>query len=127
MKNTKRRILIVDDSPSFTRVIKLTMEAEGNYEVWEENNARTAVETARKIDPDLILLDVIMPAMDGGDVLSQLREEPSLKRVPVIFLTASVRKGEVAGNHGMIGGNFFLAKPVTAEELIKCIEQRIWT
>jgi len=125
MKQKKRKILIVDDSPAFTKMIKRTMEANGNYEVWEENHAKWALETARTVDPDLILLDVIMPAMDGGDVLSQFRDDPVLRNIPVIFLTASVRKTEVSQHNGTIGGNFFIAKPVGAEELIECIERRL--
>jgi CheY-like chemotaxis protein len=107
----KRKILVIDDSRGFTKVIKLTLEAGANYEVLEENDPLKCVETARKFRPDLILLDVIMPEIDGGDVLTQIRSDPFL------------RKKEVAEHGGNIGGNFFIAKPVSAEELIACIER----
>jgi len=106
-------------------MIKLAMEAEANYEVLEENDSQRAVETARTFYPDIIFLDIIMPTMDGGDILSQLRKDSLLRNIPVIFLTASVPKTEVLENKGTIGGNFFLAKPVSAKELIECIEKRI--
>ena len=119
----KRKIMIIDDSRGFTKIIKLTLEAGANYEVLEENNPKLGLETARNFHPDLILLDVIMPNLDGGDVLTQIRSDPYLRSVPVVFLTATVRKKEVLDHHGAIGGNFFMAKPVSAEELIECIER----
>jgi CheY-like chemotaxis protein len=115
--------MIIDDSRGFTKIIKLTLEAGANYEVLEENNPEKGVETARKFRPDLILLDVIMPNLDGGDVLTRIRSDPFLRSVPVVFLTATVRKKEVVAHDGNIGGNFFMAKPVSAEELIACIER----
>ncbi len=121
----KRKILIVDDSPGFTKIIKLTVEAEAGFEVREENNPQRAVETARKFQPDLILLDIIMPQMDGGDVLSMIRADSLLRSIPVVFLTATVRKKEVVEHNGTIGGEFFIAKPVSAKELIECIEEHV--
>src|SRR4051812_5997949 len=66
----KRRILIVDDEPDFTFMMGLTLEQTGQFEVRQENDAFQALATAREFLPDLILLDVMMPDMDGGDVLS---------------------------------------------------------
>lgn len=121
----KRKILIVDDSPGFTKVVRLAIEAEANYEVREQNDSQMAVETARKFQPDLILLDVIMPRMDGGGVLSLIRADSLLRGIPVVFLTATVLKKEVYEHNGTIGGEFFIAKPVGARELIECIEEHV--
>jgi two-component system OmpR family response regulator len=115
----KKRILMVDDEPGFTRLVRLTLP---QYEIREENDPRRAVETAQSFRPDLILLDVIMPDVDGGTVAAQIREDESLRDVPIVFLTAVVSQME-SPNHGMIDGYLFLAKPVTKEKLVECINQ----
>ena len=117
----KKRILLVDDEPGFTRLLRLVLP---RYEICEVNDARRAVETAQSFRPDLILLDVIMPDMDGGTVAAQIREDKSLRNVPIVFLTAVVSEKEVA-NQGKIGGFPFLAKPVTKEKLVECINLHI--
>src|SRR5438132_8569108 len=99
----KKRILIVDDEAGFTRLLKLTLERTGEYTVQEENDGTKAHETARRFRPDLILLDIVMPKIDGGDVASQLRADPMMKRTPIVFLTAIVSKQETQSG-GLIGG-----------------------
>jgi len=121
----KKRILIIDDEASFARMVKLNLEKTGDFDVRVENKATYAVSTAREFRPDLILLDVIMPAMDGGDVSSQIKRDRTLRDIPLIFLTATVSKRE-AGDVGLnSGGEFFLGKPVSVETLIHCIHERI--
>jgi CheY-like chemotaxis protein len=121
----KTRILIIDDEAGFARMVKLNLEKTGRFEVRVENKAPYAVPTAREFRPDLILLDVIMPAMDGGDVSNQIKRDRTLRDTPIIFLTATVSKRE-AGDVGLnSGGEFFLGKPVSVETLIHCINERI--
>ena len=121
----KRRILIIDDEVSFTRMVKLNLEKTGAFEVRAENKATSALPAAREFKPDLILLDVIMPGMDGGDVANQIKRDRNLRETPIIFLTATLSKRE-AGESGLnSGGEFFLAKPVTVENLIQCINERV--
>jgi DNA-binding response OmpR family regulator len=121
----KKRILIIDDEVSFARMVKLNLEKTGGFEVRVENRAVAALATAREFRPDLILLDVIMPNMDGGDVRRQLMRSSGLKDVPIIFLTATVSKRE-AGDAGFnSGGELFLAKPVSAEALIACVNEHL--
>ena len=122
----KKRILIIDDEPSFTRMVRLNLEKTGMFEVREENRATGAVTTAREFKPDLILLDVIMPTMDGGDVAAQIQNDRHLKGTPIIFLTATVSQRE-AGPTGALnsGGCLFLAKPVSVEALVKVINESI--
>ena len=119
----KKRILLVDDEKSFTNLLKLNLEETGNYEVRVENWAEDAIAAAREFKPDLILLDIIMPRMPGGNVAAQLKEDPALKNTPIIFLTAAVRKHQVEENDGIICDLPCLAKPASVETVIEMIEK----
>lgn len=121
----KKKILVVDDEPGFTEMVKFNLEATGRYRVLVENNSTFALQAALQFKPDVILLDVIMPEPEGPDVLFQLRNHPVVKHVPVIFLTATVRKGEVDSQTSANVGYVFLAKPSTLKELIACIESQL--
>ena len=121
----KRRILIIDDEASFTRMVKLNLEKTGSFEVRTENRATSALAAAREFKPDLVLLDVIMPSMDGGDVAALIQNDRVLKDTPIVFLTATVSPGE-AGSGGLnSGGSLFLAKPVSVEDLVKTITEHL--
>lgn len=122
---SQKRILIVDDEESFTRLVKLNLEAAGNYRVRTENRAPHALAAAKEFRPDLILLDVMMPDMDGGDIAAALQSDPDMKRIPIVFLTAAVRKEEVNSRGGLVGGAPCLAKPVSAETLIACLRKHL--
>jgi len=120
----KRRILIVDDDRDSTHLIKILLEKISHYLVLEENDAAKAHESARDFRPDLILLDIIMPQIDGGDIAAQIDADPGLQRTPIIFLTALVTKAEAkAGLH--IQGHPVLAKPIDIPELINRIEENL--
>lgn len=120
-----RKILAVDDEPGITHMIKLNLEATGDYEVMEEHLGEKALSTARSYRPDLILLDVMMPDADGSDIAAAIREDPVLRHTKVVFLTAIVSPAEVAPDGSAISGNIFLAKPVRTEALIACIEREL--
>jgi len=115
----KKRILLIDDEPSFTRMLKLNLEETGAYEVRAENKGTQALAAARQFKPDLILLDVVMPDISGGDVASQIEADKIVKDIPIVFLTAAAKKED----EGIIAGRDFIAKPVTVEEVIECIER----
>lgn len=121
----KKRILIVDDEPGFTRLLKLNLEDTGDYLVRVENIAGNAFDAAREFKPDLILLDVLMPGMDGGEVSARLQASSATKSIPIVFLTAAVRKEEVGAHGGRIGGFPYLAKPVDLPEVVACIERHL--
>lgn len=121
MTMAKKRILLIDDEPSFTRMLRLNLEKTGAYEVREENSGKKALATANEFKPDLILLDVIMPDADGGEVAAQIKADRNLKDVPIVFLTAVVTKKE----EGLIGGRPFLAKPAGVKEVVDCIEKHL--
>ena len=119
----KKRILVVDDQAANTRLLKLYLEQTNRYEVREENAPKTAVSTAESFHPDLILLDVMMPGVDGGELASRFQASHKLKDVPIVFLTATVTKGEVVAGGGQIGGFPFLAKPVVLSEVTACLKR----
>jgi two-component system, OmpR family, response regulator len=121
----KKRILVVDDEPSVTRLLKLNLEQTGLYEVHVENASSQVVAAARQFKPDLALLDVMMPEMDGGELAERLRQVSALKQMPIVFLTAAVKKEEVQSRRGQIGGYRFLAKPVELNELLDCLKEHL--
>ena len=121
----KKRILAVDDEPAFTRMIKLNLERTGRYEVRTENLGRNAIEAAREFRPDLILLDVMMPGVLGSEIAAQLQADPALRAIKFVFLTAVVTKGEALRSSGQIGGQTFVAKPISADDLCRVIEDHL--
>lgn len=120
---SKRRILIVDDEQVFARLLKLNLERTGCYEVATEARGREALGAAQAFRPDLILLDVIMPDLNGKEVAKQLEATPALRRVPIVFVTAAVSRDELADDPQPLGRHACLAKPVRLEEVLNCIEQ----
>jgi len=120
-----KKILIIDDETSITRLLKLNLEKTGTFVVRDENKGAKGYAAAREFKPDLILLDIMMPDMDGGDVASQLQSDPLLKSVPIIFLTAAVKKEEVNARDGVIGGFPYIAKPLNVKGVLNVIEQQL--
>ena len=117
-------ILIVDDNRDFTYSAKLALERTGRYSVWEENEPARAHQTAQLVKPDLILLDIVMPETDGGEVAARIESDPTLHRTPIIFLTALVTKAETRSGL-QIQGHPFLAKPISIPELVAGIERHL--
>jgi CheY-like chemotaxis protein len=119
----KKRILLVDDEKSLTTLLKLNLEETGDYEVRVENWPEDALPAAREFNPDIVLLDLIMPRMPGGNVAALFGEDPLLKATPIVFLTAAVRRSQVEDNEGIICDHPCLAKPATVEEVIAMVEK----
>lgn len=119
----KKRIFVIDDEPGITRTMKVNLERTGVYAVGTENHAPHALAAAREFQPDLILLDVMMPEMDGGEVAGEIQSDPALQHVPIVFLTAIVSPKETGGRYLDSGGQTFVAKPVNLDALITCIEE----
>jgi CheY-like chemotaxis protein len=118
------RILIVDNNRDFTHSAKLALQRTGRYFVGEENDATKAHQSARNFRPDLILLDIVMPEIDGGEIAAQIQADPELRRTPIIFLTGLVTKAEAKAGLRIQGHPFF-AKPITIPELIDAIEENL--
>src|SRR5213593_3995653 len=122
---TKKKILVVDDEVSITRLLKLNLEKTGAYVVRSENEGTKTVAAAQEFKPDLILLDVMMPDIDGGDVAADLQADPLLRSVPIVFLTAAVKKEELDAKGGMIGGFPYIAKPLDVKGVRRVIERTL--
>jgi DNA-binding response OmpR family regulator len=125
METEKKRILVVDDEASITRLLKLNLEQTNDYVVRGENDSNRAIATAEEFQPDLILLDVMMPGIDGGELASRFHEHSRLKSVPIVFLTAAATKAEVYARGGKVGGLPFLAKPVELSEVVACLKKQL--
>ena len=123
-RKERRRILIVDNDLNTTHLVKVLLERTGHYLVLEENDAAKAHQSARNFRPDLILLDVVMPETDGGEIAAQIEADPELHNTPIVFLTALVTRAEAKSGLS-IQGHPILAKPVSIPELINAIEQHL--
>ena len=91
---TTRRILIVDDEDDIREVAQVSLELVGQYEVLTASTGRDGVRSARADQPDAILLDVMMPDMDGPATLAELLADPLTRDIPVLFLTAKTQSSE---------------------------------
>ncbi len=121
----RKKILIIDDERGFTKLVKEVLENTGKYDVEMENEGRRGIVAAQTIKPDLILLDLIMPDMEGSYVAAEIKKDGSTRDIPIVFLTAVVTEAETHTRGDTIGGHPFLPKPVKIEELINCIEKQI--
>jgi CheY-like chemotaxis protein len=108
----KPRILMIDDNRDFTHAGKRALERTGLYSVWEENEPARAHQTAQRVKPDLILLDVAMPETDGGEVAARIESDPALHRTPVVFLTGLVTKAETRSGLQIHGIHFSPSRSV---------------
>jgi CheY-like chemotaxis protein len=126
MNKAKARILIVDNEPALTNVLREALEESGYFEVRDENNPSLTVAAARQFSPDLIVLDIKMPDMDGADVAIRLKDEPDLADKPVIFLTGTVSAPAVVRHGRAVGGLRFLPKTMRIDDLIRCFKDILW-
>jgi len=111
-----KRVLVVDDDPTALRLISYTLEQEG-YDVTTASNGRMGLSQARAVRPDVIILDVMMPDVDGFEVSRQLRADPLTAQVPILMLTAKGQVSDkVAGFHA--GADDYVVKPADPGELI---------
>ena len=120
-----KRILAIDDEQDVTDLIKLQLESIGGFTVDTENDAVGALQTARETSPDLILMDIMMPDMDGSELAAQMLEDPHLKDTPVLFLTALVSTEEMT--NGIIGGGTrrYFPKPIDFTKLVDAIHETL--
>jgi len=120
------KVLLIDDEAGFTELLKMNLEKSGDYEVRIENDSTRAIPVAREYQPDAILLDVVMPGMDGGDVQAQMQSDPELGRIPVIMLTALVDSAELSeGAVAQSGSSIVLPKPLDLDLLLRVLDEAL--
>ena len=117
---SKQTILIVDDEQDLLDLIEYNLKQQG-FEVLTADNGNRGIQIARDEKPNLVLLDVMMPQMDGIEVCDRMREDPGLKNIPIIFLTArSDEKTEIEGLNK--GADDYITKPISTSKLISRIK-----
>ena len=115
-ENSSYRILIADDEPHIRQILRFTLERAG-YQVYLASDGEDALKQAAELKPNLVLLDVMMPKVDGYEVCRKMRQDFSLNQIPVIMLSArGEQRDRVAGLEG--GANDYLVKPYSNEELL---------
>ena len=116
-------MLLVDDDPVIVRLLEVNFRLEG-FEVDAAGSGIEAVEKARADRPDLVLLDVMMPGLDGWETCRRLRETPGLADVPVVFLSARAQEDDVARGYalGVVG---YVTKPFDPQELIETVRAHL--
>jgi two-component system alkaline phosphatase synthesis response regulator PhoP len=119
MSTNKQKILIVDDEPDILELIEYNLKKEG-YQVYTAANGLEAIQQAKKHHPDLIILDIMMPKLDGIEACRQLRAMPEFKATFMVFLTArSEEYSEISGFN--VGADDYIAKPIKPRALISRI------
>ena len=122
----KKKILIIDDESDFSFFIKKNLEHSGEFTVITSDKGEEGIEMARKENPDLILLDIVMPKVSGPDVAETLLSDPLTHKIPLIFLTAVVTEQEIGlKSIKEIGGHDFIAKPINTAKLRECTKNAL--
>jgi DNA-binding response OmpR family regulator len=117
----RKRILLVDDEPVFTHLMRLNLEMWGNYEVREENESPSAIGAARAFGPDLILMDIMMPELNGVELAAKMEADKTLARTPIVFLTALTSPNGL-GVSSDAAGHQFISKSLDFQHLLASIE-----
>lgn len=125
MEEYKSSILVVDDEEDTVELARMVLEYE-NYDVFSASNGSEAIDflTNSGIKPDLVLLDVLMPKIDGLEVCRWIKSQPNLKKIPVLLFTAKVgKKDRIAGEEA--GADDYINKPFSADDLLSLIRTHI--
>ena len=119
----EKRILVADDDPVILRLIQVNLELEG-YQVLTANNGEEAVATATAEHPDLVILDIMMPRLDGYQACEQLKAEAATKDIPVVFLSAKAQQSDIEKGK-TYGVDEYLTKPFDPTELLDVVERLV--
>jgi DNA-binding response OmpR family regulator len=122
-KNKPAKVLVIDDEPEITDIIETFLEAAG-YEVKSENSSTIGIERARTFLPDLILLDIMMPFMDGYEICEELKKSQKTKNIPIVFLTGKDARSD-EGKSYQVGGVLYVKKPFSCERLLEIVKMVI--
>jgi DNA-binding response OmpR family regulator len=118
---SKSRVLVVDDDINLSRLAGMILENSGKYEVMIVNQSARALAAAIQFQAEVMLLDVDMPGLSGGDLAREAAMDSRLRDVPILFLTGLVRRDETVDGPIESGGRQFLAKPVDPAQLLAAV------
>lgn len=118
-----KRILVVDDEQAAARLLKAALELTGDYQARVVHTPEDALDAIREFQPHLVLLDIIMPGMLGGDVAQAIRSDPAIGDIPIVFLTAAFQPHLVREHEGVAPSDPCVAKPADLAEIIRVIER----
>ena len=118
--DTVRRVLVADDDPDMLTILRVNLEAEG-YAVEEAHDGAAAWDKARDLRPDMVVLDVMMPRIDGIEVLTRMRNDPGTCDIPIVLLTAKSTDEDI-WDGWRAGADYYLTKPFQLDELLRFIE-----
>lgn len=124
MASDSRSILVVDDDPAIRKILSQSLEMEG-FVIYQASDGEEALEAIDSTSPDLVILDVMMPKMNGFDVLKSVRSSPTTADLPVVMLTARSSQEDV-WEGWREGVDYYMTKPFDIEELLRFVE-RIFT
>ena len=119
----KKSLLLIDDEIDFCYFLQKNLEATNEFEVSSCNNGEVGLQKAKLLHPDLIILDIMMPGMSGAEVADTLKNDESTRNIPVLFLTAIIQEQEAKLKQNIIGGWYYMAKPVKLNDLISMIKK----
>ena len=115
----KKTIMVVDDNPDIITIVRTILEGKG-YNVVSAYGGAELLSRLEEQKPDLIILDIMMPQMDGLEALTRLKGAPDTSPIPVILLTAKVQYEDVLGGY-KLGADYYITKPFTSTQLINGI------
>ncbi|MBU1125196.1 MAG: response regulator [Candidatus Omnitrophica bacterium] len=124
MDNASKKILVVDDDEEILVHLSQILRR-ARYEVITTTTGTGALQLAREYKPQLLLLDIMLPDMDGGEVAAHLLEDAQTEKIPILFLSGVVIKKEENYDGAKVGEHYMIAKPIKAEDLLKTIHQII--
>ena len=120
-----QRILIAEDEPSIVVSLEFLLRGAG-YEVTIARDGEQALEAAARLKPDLMVLDVMLPAVNGFEVCRRVRHQPALRHIPILFLSARGLESEIAKGLAL-GATAYMTKPFATRELIRTVGELLGT
>jgi len=118
-KISSAKILVIDDEAEITEIIETFLKDAG-YQVLAENSSVMGIERAKNFKPDLILLDIMMPFMDGYEVCDELKKNKETENIPIVFLTGKDARSD-EGRSFKVGGDMFIKKPFNCDRLLEIV------
>ena len=118
-----KKILLIDDEEEFCYYTKLNLEDTGDLEVHVCTDSTDGIRQAKQLQPDLILLDILMPGISGTDIAQELKNDKDTQKIPIVFLTGLITKEEAENRQHLRGADYIVSKPVKTDQLLNIISR----